>query len=183
MNLSKASFSLETKRLSLRVLDSFAVTEAYVSWLNNPEINKYLEARWTVHSFDSVSSQVDSIYESSNDALFGICTRPQSAMHIGNVKLSAIDPMHRTAEIGFLIGEKDYWGQGLASEAIGRVCDWAFSDLGLRKITAGAYAVNLGSIKALEKVGFQREGVLKDQVQLTPNTRCDVYRFGLIVSD
>lgn len=180
MAYSNASFSLSTARLSLSVLDSNAVSQEYVNWLNDPEVNMYLEARWAFHSLESVKSQVDIFFQSDSDVLFGIFLPSRPKVHIGNVKLSGIHPTNRIAEIGFLIGRKEYWGRGFASEAIKSVCDWALLDRDLRKVSAGAYSVNLGSIKTLEKVGFQREGVLREHVQLTTEARCDIYRFGLL---
>ena len=80
----------------------------------------------------------------------------------------------------YFIGEKDCWGKGLATDAIGLVAQFAFDVLGLYKLNAGTYAGNVGSQKALEKNGFVREGVLKKQVLSEGGRREDVFRFGLL---
>jgi RimJ/RimL family protein N-acetyltransferase len=61
--------------------------------------------------------------------------------------------------VGLIVGEKECWGKGFATEAIRLVMQLAFAQLGLRRLTAGAYASNIASIRAFEKAGFSREGL------------------------
>ena len=56
------------------------------------------------------------------------------------------------------IGEKSLWGQGLGTEAIILVKDYAFRELKLNKLTAGAFSNNIASIKGFKKAGFFIEG-------------------------
>jgi RimJ/RimL family protein N-acetyltransferase len=65
--------------------------------------------------------------------------------------------------MGLLIGERAYWGRGIATEVISLVSRYAFDELKLRKVTAGCYDTNRGAIKAFEKAGFVREGLRKKQ--------------------
>lgn len=55
---------------------------------------------------------------------------------------------------------------------------WAFDDLGLKKLTAGAYAENVGSIKAFERAGFEIEGRRLSQAEIAPGVRIDVVLMG-----
>lgn len=64
------------------------------------------------------------------------------------------------AELGYWIAE-DYWGQGIMTNAVMTVCKLGFDDLGLEKITANAFAHNIGSQRVLQKSGFEREGLLR----------------------
>ena len=61
----------------------------------------------------------------------------------------------------YLIGDKNYWRQGYATEVVSHVTQYGFENLGLEKITAGCYEPNVGSINVLKKNGFKVEGVLK----------------------
>ena len=171
--------TINTQRCVLRALAPSDVTTRYVSWLNNPDVNRYLEARWKRHTRETVRENVRYFLDSPRHMLFGIFTESQE-IHIGNVKLSEVDFRYGTAEIGFLIGESSFWGKGYASEAIGAVCHWAFGKGGIQKVSAGAYAQNIASRKTLEKVGFAQEGVLRSQVVLDSGERSDVIRFGLL---
>jgi RimJ/RimL family protein N-acetyltransferase len=64
------------------------------------------------------------------------------------------------AEIGYWLA-KPYWGQGIMTAVVRRVCQYAFEDFGLVKITAHVFATNPASARVLEKCGFEQEGYLK----------------------
>lgn len=66
---------------------------------------------------------------------------------------------HR-AEIGYWLA-KPYWGRGIMTAVVRRLCDFAFEQFGLVKITAHVFADNGASAKVLEKCGFQQEGYLR----------------------
>ena len=68
------------------------------------------------------------------------------------------------AGISYFIGEKDRWGKGYATEAIGLVTRFAFETCKLHYIMAGIYASNISSIKALQKSGFVEQGRLIGQL-------------------
>ena len=126
----------------------------YLSWLSDESINEYLEVRFNFpHDVSELRQFVNSVNNSNDSILFGIYEK-QANFHIGNIKLGPINWSHGFADIGLLIGERSFWGQGYASEAIGLVCDYAFNTLGLAKLTAGCYAANVGSMKNFLKKGF-----------------------------
>lgn len=150
---------------SLFVLAPEHVTDSYVCWLNDPEINRYLESRFVTHTAESTRAFVASVLASPNNLFLGIWSQ-QLARHVGNIKLGPIDPHHETGDIGILIGDKAAWGKGLATAAIKAVCAIATTHLKLRKLTAGCYASNAGSRKAFEKAGFLVEGVRPAQFLL-----------------
>ncbi|MDW5443927.1 GNAT family N-acetyltransferase [Polaromonas sp. SM01] len=150
---------------SLFVLTPEHVTDSYVSWLNTPEINQYLESRFTPHTVESTRAFVASVLASSGNLFLGI-TSHQLRRHVGNIKLGPIDPHHETGDIGILIGDKTAWGKGIATAAIEAVSAIAATHLKLRKLTAGCYASNVGSRKAFEKAGFLVEGVRPAQFLL-----------------
>jgi RimJ/RimL family protein N-acetyltransferase len=64
------------------------------------------------------------------------------------------------AEIGYWLA-KPYWGQGIMTAVVTKACEFAFSELGLAKITAQVFALNTASTRVLEKCGFEMEGYLK----------------------
>lgn len=103
--------------LFYRLLNPTDVTETYVRWLNDPDINQYLESRHSYHTLDSCQSFVAEMLTNKNQHLFGIFLKSNNT-HIGNIKLGFIDPNHHTGQMGLLIGEKQQWGKGFATEAI-----------------------------------------------------------------
>lgn len=81
--------------------------------------------------------------------------------HIGNAYLTNIDFFNRQAASAILIGERDVWGQGHATQAILLLLRHAFMDLGLERIEARQLLTNRSSIRVHEKCGFRTEGVLR----------------------
>ena len=59
-----------------------------------------------------------------------------------------------SAEVSYFIGEKKFWGKGIASKCVETVVHFAVTELGLKKINAGYYENNIGSEKVLAKCGF-----------------------------
>ena len=64
------------------------------------------------------------------------------------------------AEIGYWIGES-YWGKGYATEAVKLLIDYAFEELDLLRVYACVFEYNTGSMRVLEKVGFEKEAIIK----------------------
>lgn len=80
---------------------------------------------------------------------------------IGGIGLSLGHDIERTsAELGYWIGEP-YWGRGIATMAIEAVTRYAFSQLGLVRLFAVPFVENVASCRALEKAGYEREGLLR----------------------
>ena len=76
----------------------------------------------------------------------------------GSVSLSLQDDIRRySGVLSYWVGEK-YWGQGLATDAVTVLSNYAFEQLALVRVYAKVFSTNLGSIRVLEKVGFEREG-------------------------
>lgn len=146
------------ERVTLRELTEDDVGEHYVAWMNDAEVMRYLESRFVLHSQDSLRAYVRAMLESPDNVFLAIVLN-EDGRHIGNVKLGPIDRNHLIADVGILIGERSSWGKGYATETIRILTVHAFSVLGLRKLTASAYLVNLASVAAFLKAGWQREGV------------------------
>lgn len=137
------------------------ITSKYAEWMNDTNVCQYLESRFKNHT---VSSLKEYFYESKkrDDVIFyAICT--PEGKHIGNIKIGSINRYHLTADIGFLVGDRDYQGKGIATEAISLAVNRAF-ELGIEKVSAGAYENNVASISALKKCGFEQEGYLKSNI-------------------
>ncbi len=80
---------------------------------------------------------------------------------VGNIGLVGIDDVHFRAELGISIGEKECWGRGLGTDAIRVLLRYAFTELGLRRVTLITDADNERGVRCYEKCGFRREGLLR----------------------
>ena len=80
---------------------------------------------------------------------------------VGSIGAFRKENVHRfTAEMGYYIAE-DYWGKGIVTEAIKQACSYVFENTDIIRIFAEPYESNHASCRALEKAGFEYEGVLR----------------------
>jgi ribosomal-protein-alanine N-acetyltransferase len=97
---------------------------------------------------------------------------------IGTCTLAALDPTNRRAELGFALG-RTHWGQGYARTAATAVLNFAFEKLNLHRVGADTDPRNDASIRLLQKLGFRREGLLREHYQVTGEIQ-DALLFGLL---
>jgi len=81
---------------------------------------------------------------------------------IGTCTLYHVDTDNRRAEIGYALGSK-YWGNGYMREALTLFIDFCFGSLNLTRLEADVDPQNISSIKVLERLGFQKEGYLRER--------------------
>jgi|SaaInlStandDraft_5_1057022.scaffolds.fasta_scaffold03122_4 [ribosomal protein S5]-alanine N-acetyltransferase len=157
---------IESNRLLLKELSLDDITDRYISWLNDPVVNQFLESRFVKHTYKSNQKFIKEIDQDPYTVLFGIFDK-KNMKHIGNIKISSSnkDRLHRRASIGFIIGEKSEWGKGYATEAIRVVTKYGFDNLNAIKIYAGCRESNIGSKKAMEKAGYSVEGFYRNHFE------------------
>lgn len=173
---------LDGPSVSLRLLTLDDCTPAYEGWLADPQVNRYLETRWSPQTSKMIRAFVAAMLASPTDYLFAI-ERRADHWHIGNLKIGPIHLRHHYADISYFIGERAEWGKGRATEAIALATDFAFRRLSLDRLQAGLYAGNQGSARALERVGFRLEGVFRQQLQNDQGIREDCLLYGLLRSE
>lgn len=149
---------IEGGQIYLREVRRDDVNENYYKWMNDHEITRYTESRFYPYSMEQLQAFVSSLDGKRTDVFLAIIEKATDR-HVGNIKLGGIDWIHRVANIGVIIGAKDCWGKGYASEAIALISAYAFKKLNLHKVWAGCYSNNLGSIKAFQKAGFIEEAI------------------------
>ena len=139
-----------------QVLNLNDVSESYVAWLNDYEVTKFSEQKYFRHTLETTKAFVGQKFDSERDLLFGIYF---DGTHIGNIKLGPIKFEHMSAEVSYFIGDKKFWGKGIASKCVDTIVQLGVTELGLKKINAGYYENNIGSEKVLQKCGFVVEGI------------------------
>ena len=97
---------------------------------------------------------------------------------IGTFALFGWDPVARKCEVGFALG-RAYWGMGYMLEALQAACGFIFNELDLRRIEADVDPRNFSSIRLLERLGFQKEGYLRER-WLVPGETQDSLFYGLL---
>lgn len=149
---------LESERLYFKPLSMAHLSDRYVSWLNNPNVNRYLETGGG-QTIDILKEYLIEV-EKKNILFWGIHLKTDHA-HIGNIKIDPINRRHGLGEYGILMGEESQWGKGYAKEASIRIINYCFEVQKLRKITLGVVAKNEVAVKLYKALDFQLEGVYK----------------------
>lgn len=100
---------------------------------------------------------------------------------VGTATLFNISPPNRRAEFGCSLARM-LWGQGIAREAVGMMLRFGFDHLGLERIEADIDPRNANSIRLVERMGFQREGVLRARWRVGGQVQ-DSALYGLLRED
>jgi len=149
-------------RIYLRAfeLDDYKTT---IAWRKDDQITSMLGGgKLFVSEANEKKWIEESIFDRQNIKL-AVCLRDNN-LHIGNVYLTGLDYINRTAESHILIGNKEFWGQGLAREALLEILRYGFYERGLNRIEAHINADNTASLRMHEKCGYKREGVLRQAI-------------------
>ena len=177
--IKRANITLRGNRVELSPVQIQDVNDQYLLWLNDVEVNKFLETRWISQTLETVVAHIEKVSSSPTEVLLKIVIAAEG-MHIGNIKIGPIDVNNKSAELSYFIGDKSFWGKGYATEAINLCVDYCFETLGLHKIQAGCFEKNIGSQKALLKSGFELEGRLRQRILDIDGDRQDHLWFGRI---
>jgi [ribosomal protein S5]-alanine N-acetyltransferase len=103
---------------------------------------------------------------------WGIARRADDGV-IGTVSLYQLDFAHRRSELGFAL-DRAHWGQGLATEAVRLAIAFAFGALDFGRLEADVDPRNLPSLRVLERLGFAREGYLRERYHVNGETQDSV---------
>jgi RimJ/RimL family protein N-acetyltransferase len=97
---------------------------------------------------------------------------------IGWCSLTRWNPDHRSASMGYCLGQAA-WGHGYATEAARALLQWAFDTLDLNRVQAETDTRNEASVRVLEKLGFVREGTLREDCVVNGEVS-DSWVYGLL---
>jgi RimJ/RimL family protein N-acetyltransferase len=148
---------IRTERLLLRPILESDLTRLLEFW-NLPEVT-----RWLLRgecSLDDLRSSWQKAMNNPDDHSVAIVL---DDVVIGTVSVELADgfvqpggPTRTVADLGYTL-DPAYAGHGYATEAARAVVDMAFDELGVRRVTAGAFVDNTASVRVLEKLGMRRE--------------------------
>jgi RimJ/RimL family protein N-acetyltransferase len=170
--------TLETSRLVLRhptpadSADLFAV-------FSDPEVMRY----WSdlpmsaPRDADGYIAQIDAHFH-ERDLFQWVAEERTTARVVGTCTLLNVSAAHQRAEIGFALG-RQHWGRGLATEMVNTLLSFAFETLALHRLEADVDPRNERSLRLLERLGFEREGYLRERY-FVGRERQDTVLLGLL---
>jgi len=146
---------LKGERVGLRAPEREHI-DLFLRWFNDLEILRYVlrirpmgraeEEEW----FANLSKRPE-------DLVF-VIVAIEGGAPIGSCGLHRISASNRSAELGIVIGEKEYWNRGYGREAMGLLCRYGFEALNLNRIGLSVYEYNVRGIRCYERAGFRLEG-------------------------
>ena len=152
---------IKGKRIYLKLLTKENASPVYCSWLNDPEVTKYLKTKKA--TIARLKKYIQEKNENLNCLFLGIFFK-KNKKHIGNIKLEPIDFRKKKATIGIMIGDKNYWGKGLATESLKLLVDYGFHKLNLKEVNLGVVSENKAAIKIYQKAGFKINKIEKKSI-------------------
>jgi [ribosomal protein S5]-alanine N-acetyltransferase len=169
---------LQTPRLRLRPFTE-ADTDLIFALQSNAHVLRYWDAPpWTTRAqaerFIAVCAQIEAEGTGARLAI----ERAVDGAFSGWCCLMKWDPDYRSAKLGYCLDDK-MWGQGFATEAAGALLRWAFDTLDLNRVQAEADTRNTASGRVLEKLGFVREGTLREDC-IVDGVVSDSWVYGLL---
>jgi RimJ/RimL family protein N-acetyltransferase len=170
--------TLASSRVALRWLTEEDV-DALLGIFSHPEVMRYWSSP-PLPDRDAARRLLEHIHDSFHRrTLFqwGIARREDDLV-IGTCTLLHLDTDNRRAEIGFALG-REHWGRGYINEALVALLGFAFGELDLHRIEADVDPRNAASIRTLERLGFQREGYLRERWLVNGEAQ-DSLLFGLL---
>ncbi len=151
---------LASERLRFRAVNDGDVDDIFQIYSDREALEYF--AREPMQSRDDAMKMVRGNLLPSLDEkalAWAICLADSDRM-IGTFTLFHIDLTNRRAEVGYILNRK-FWGKGYASEALQRIIRYCFDDLEFGRLEADVDPANHGSLKLLERHGFEREGYFR----------------------
>lgn len=170
---------LETERLVLRRLH-LSDAKSLFAILADEEVTKFYDDE----AFTEISQAREQLeswaggFDARRCVRWGITLR-EDANVIGTCGYYGFHGWHARASIGYELA-RSYWRQGIMTEALDAIIGFGFREVGLNRIQAVLMPENEGSNKLLEKLGFQREGVLRGYENWGEKGYVDVLMFSLL---
>jgi RimJ/RimL family protein N-acetyltransferase len=136
-------------------------SEVLEPWFNDPEVLRTVLGHRPLNR-QQEEAYIEKINASEQDIMLGIAVQETDRL-IGVTGLHQILLKNRSAGFGITIGAKDEWGKGYGTEATALMVRYAFETLNLNRVWLHVLEYNQRGLRTYEKLGFKREGVLRQE--------------------
>ncbi|KAB2451811.1 GNAT family N-acetyltransferase [Bacillus sp. CH126_4D] len=131
-----------------------------INWIDSEEFL----IQWSGNSFTYPlnEQQLEKYIESTNTLAFKVIDEETKEV-VGHISLGQIDNINKSARIGkVLVGDTKMRGRSIGKHMMKAVLQGAFEELKLHRVTLGVYDFNTSAISCYEKIGFVKEGLLRE---------------------
>lgn len=178
----KGTIKLETNRLILRKLRIEDAKDVFKNYASSDDVTKYLT--WETHSniYETKNYLQDLIERYKDGKTFDWAIELKSEnIVVGSICAKIPNEIISKIEIGYCIG-KNWWNQGIVTEALQKVIRFLFEEINVNRIEAYHDVRNLASGRVMQKCGMKFEGVLR-QAYKFKNGLADVYIYSILKDD
>jgi RimJ/RimL family protein N-acetyltransferase len=173
--------TIEAARVYLRHLEE-SDTDSLFEIFSDPQALRY----WSFPPYreraeaEKLLAEMHENFRRKTHFQWGIAQRSDDRV-IGTSTLFRLDDQSRRAELGYILNRR-FWGPGLMGEALTALVGFAFEKMDLHRLEADIDPRNAASVKVVERLGFQREGLLRERWIVAGETQ-DTLFYGLLKSD
>jgi len=153
--------------------------DIFTNWVNDPEVAHTMTFYTRVISLIQEKEFIESLARSGN--AFSIVTQENNKL-IGNCSFFRINETNRTAEIGIMIGEKDYLNKGYGTDALRLLLKFGFENRNYNNISLYVYSFNERAIACYKKVGFKQQGVCREAL-IRGNKKYDLLYMDILADE
>lgn len=169
------------KRISLHGLSPRDIEEGapYFSWLDDLANDEFTERSRLPNTPSRMKSYFEKANSPNGDLVFLGIYDNETGKHIGNISYKNINWSCRRGWLGYLVGDPDFRGKGIAADAILMFMLYGFNKLNFNRIFTTVSAPNEASRRLAEKSGLKEEGMMRGHI-LTGGRQLDVYMYGVL---
>lgn len=172
---------INAEQFFLRELQEKDLDGNWYRWFNDAQVTEYQNKKIFPNSLEKQSDYFKYLQTSKEDVVLAMVDK-KTNRHVGNVGLHYIDWVHRSAQLGIVIGEKEFWGRKYGEEAWRLITEYAFRVLNLHRVYALVMQGNVASQRCAEKAGFKAEGKIR-QVFYKDGEYQDVIYYNTLCND
>jgi len=174
---------IETKHLLLRPFLESDAQAMYDNWASRPD--NLLHVTWDAHESPEVTQQsiarwVEN-YQNMDFYKWAICLKENPDSVIGDISMVDMDEAINACEVGYILS-KDYWGQGLMTEALKAILIYLLQDANFNRVAARFVTANPASGRVMAKAGMSYEGTFRQAVFHKGQVK-DFSVYGILRSD
>ena len=173
--------TIHTERLTLRWFEAGDAAALFVIFSDPAVVRYWSSAQWEdVSLAQTMIEETIAAYDSGEGIRLAVVLAASGEL-VGQVNLYHMFASNRRCEVGYAFA-RPFWGKGYAMEAMQAALDYAFGLLDLNRIEADIDPRNEASEKVLTRLGFGKEGYMRER-WIVNGEVCDTAYYGLLKSD
>ena len=154
--------NLTSRRFRIRSITPNDIGGPFMRWQRDRDILEGLNQHRAPYTRNDL---VKTMRRMDNKRKFTLIIEPALGGPPIGYFIVGVDPNDQRAETTIVIGDKNWWGKGVVTEARARLLDFLFDDADIEKVTGHPHGRNLASIFNYKSMGFRCEAVLKDHLK------------------